>query len=145
MRPARPSAPPRSPAQLLPGSGDAPGTGSRKGIHLVAPKKRKTGAPPTAAAQAFAEMKVILYLAAGAAAFSFGAKKGAKSAPKASAGRQVAKGGQTASTIVVPDTLKPFAGFGNPNIVAQRAAEREAKKAETLSKLIPTSVVQCRT
>ncbi|CAH0364836.1 unnamed protein product [Pelagomonas calceolata] len=83
-------------------------------------------------------MKVILYLAAGAAAFSFGAKKGAKSAPKPSAGRQVAKGGQTASTIVVPDTLKPFAGFGNPTIVAQRAAEREAKKEETLSKLIPT-------
>ena len=47
--------------------------------------------------------------------------------------------------IVVPDTLKPFAGFGNPNIVAQRAAEREAKKAETLSKLIPTSVVRRRT
>ena len=89
-------------------------------------------------------MKVILYLAAGAAAFSFGAKKGAKSAPKPSAGRQVAKGGQTASTIVVPDTLKPFAGFGNPNIVAQRAAEREAKKEETLSKLIPTSAAQCQ-
>ena len=90
-------------------------------------------------------MKTILYLAAGAAAFSFGAKKGAKSAPKPSGGRQVAKGGQTASTIVVPDTLKPFAGFGNPTIVAQRAAEREAKKAETLSKLIPTSVAQRRT
>ena len=83
-------------------------------------------------------MKTILYLAVGSAAFSFGAKKGAKSTPKPSGGRQVAKGGQTASTIVVPDTLKPFAGFGNPNIVAQRAAEREAKKAETLSKLIPT-------
>ena len=83
-------------------------------------------------------MKTILYLAVGSAAFSFGAKKGAKSAPKASAGRQVAKGGQTASTIVVPDTLKPFAGFGNPNIVAQRAAEREAKKEATLAQLIPT-------
>ena len=89
-------------------------------------------------------MKTILYLAVGSAAFSFGAKKGAKSTPKPSGGRQVAKGGQTASTIVVPDTLKPFAGFGNPNIVAQRAAEREAKKAETLSKLIPTSAAQCQ-
>ena len=69
---------------------------------------------------------------------SFGGKKTTKSAPKPSAGRQVAKGGQTASTIVVPDTLKPFAGFGNPNIVAQRAAEREAKKEATLAQLIPT-------
>ena len=83
-------------------------------------------------------MKTILYLAAGAAAFSFGGKKTTKAAPKPSAGRQVAKGGQTASTIVVPDTLKPFAGFGNPNIVAQRAAEREAKKEATLAQLITT-------
>jgi hypothetical protein len=137
----RPACAPAAPAAASRLPAPRPG-----GIQLVRPKKAsRQRATHRRAAQAFVEMKNILYLAAGAAAFSFGAKKGAKSTPKPSAGRQVAKGGQTASTIVVPDTLKPFAGFGNPNIVAQRAAEREAKKAETLSKLIPTSVVQCRT
>ena len=137
---------PRSPRGRFPAARAAPGRHPASGIQLVRPKKAsRQRATHRRAAQAFVEMKNILYLAAGAAAFSFGAKKGAKSTPKPSGGRQVAKGGQTASTIVVPDTLKPFAGFGNPNIVAQRAAEREAKKAETLSKLIPTSVVQCRT
>ena len=48
VRPARPSAPPRSPAQLLPGSGDAPGTGSRKRHPPRPPQKsaRQARHPP---------------------------------------------------------------------------------------------------
>ena len=73
-------------------------------------------------------MKTILYLAAGYAAFSFGAKKGPRPRAQPSPPAVRCQGRPDASTIVVPDTLKPFAGFGNPNIVAQRAAERDRQE-----------------
>ena len=80
-------------------------------------------------------VKVVLALAVGAAAFNFGGKKSAPSAPRSS-GNQVAKGGQTLSTLQVPEFFTT--AFGNPGRLADRAARAEAKKEFVESQLIPT-------
>merc|ERR1719436_1346785 len=70
-------------------------------------------------------MKLLVCLAAGASAFSFGAKPAASSAARSSGG--------------VPQTPQKFKpAFGAPGVIAQRAAERAAKAEEAKAALIPT-------
>jgi len=88
----------------------------------------------------------------GASAFNFGsigkkAEAPKKAAPKKgafggfggggarSSGPQVAKGGNTESTIQVPQIFTT--AFGDPDRIANRQARAEAEKAETQAQLIP--------
>merc|ERR1719311_609161 len=79
----------------------------------------------------------------GASAFNFGSigkkadapKKGAFGGGARSSGSQVAKGGNTESTIQVPQIFTT--AFGDPDRIANRQARAEAEKAETQAQLIP--------
>merc|ERR1719409_592887 len=71
-------------------------------------------------------MKLLVVLAAGASAFSFGGKKAASSPSRS---------GPT-SGAATPQQFKP--AFGQPGVIAQRAAERAAKDEAAKAALIPT-------
>merc|ERR1719331_3699094 len=81
----------------------------------------------------------------GASAFNFGSIGKKADAPKKkggfggggarSSGSQVAKGGNTVSTIQVPQIFTT--AFGDPDRIANRQARAEAEKAEVQAQLIP--------